>query len=118
MADASSFIVLGGGQAGAWIARTLRSEGFAGRLLLIGDEACWPYERPPLSKSVLLGTAAEDEGALLTEAQAQELDIEAWLGASVREIDRPRREVICEDGRSARYDTLFLATGSRARTVP
>lgn len=118
MAEARTFVVVGGGQAGAWIARTLRSEGFDGRILLIGEEAAWPYERPPLSKSVLLGTAAEDEGVLLTEAKAAELGVEAWLGAGARHIHREARRVICADGRVADYDVLFLATGSRARTLP
>ncbi len=115
--DSRAFVIIGGGQAGAWVARTLRSEGFAGRVLLIGEEAHWPYERPPLSKGVLLG-AAEDEGVLLTAEQALGLGIETWLGERAVRIDRGARTVVCADGRAAAYDKLFLTLGSRPRELP
>ena len=52
-----TIVVIGTGQAGGWAAQTLRSEGFTGRLVLVGDEAHPPHERPPLSKAVLSGAA-------------------------------------------------------------
>lgn len=113
-----TFVIVGGGQAGAWVARTLRGEGFAGRILLIAAEEHWPYERPPLSKAFLQGTADAASLTLLDETQAATLDIECWRGCVVTRIDRDRRQVVCADGRAPGYDKLFLATGGRARTLP
>jgi 3-phenylpropionate/trans-cinnamate dioxygenase ferredoxin reductase subunit len=116
-ASPQTFVIVGGGQAGAWIARTLRADGFAGRVVLIGEEHHWPYERPPLSKSVLLGSAGVDEGVLLTEAQAHDLSIDMRLGRQVRRIDRERRRVELDNDVVVAFDILFLATGSRPRLL-
>jgi 3-phenylpropionate/trans-cinnamate dioxygenase ferredoxin reductase subunit len=115
---AGTFVIVGGGQAGAWVARTLRAEGFAGRVVLIGDEAHWPYERPPLSKAVLKGAATPDSATLLTSEQAEQAPIECWLAERVETIDRAARLLTCAGGRTLAYDKLFLTTGSRARTLP
>jgi len=112
------FVIVGGGQAGAWVARTLRTEGFTGQILLIGEENHWPYERPPLSKSTLLGGGPPDGGVLLSEEQARELDIEVQLDLRVTEIDRKGRRIICSGRQFISYDQLVLATGSRPRQWP
>ena len=112
------YVIVGGGQAGAWIARTLRDDGFAGRILIIAAEAHWPYERPPLSKAFLQGTADAASLTLLDETQAATLGIECWRGCTATRIDRDRRRVVCADGRSPGYDKLFLTTGGQARTLP
>ena len=52
-----TIVVIGGGQAAGWVVKTLRKEGFDGRLVMIADEVHLPYERPPLSKAVLAGDA-------------------------------------------------------------
>lgn len=111
-------VVVGGGQAAAWIARTLRTEGFAGRLVLIGEEPHWPYERPALSKAFLQGTGSVEAITLLNATLAAEARIECWLGQPVTSVDREARVVTTADGRSVAYDTLFLATGGRARRLP
>lgn len=111
-------VVVGGGQAAAWIARTLRAEGFAGRLVLIGEEPHWPYERPALSKEFLRGTGSVEAITLLNPTLAEEARIECWLGQRVTSVDREARAVTTADGRSVAYDTLFLATGGRARRLP
>ena len=59
MTDRSTHVIVGAGLAGAKAAETLRSEGFDGRVVLVGDEAERPYERPPLSKEYLRGEAPE-----------------------------------------------------------
>ena len=110
-------VVVGGGQAAAWIARTLRTEGFAGRLVLIAEERHWPYERPALSKEFLQGTGSAEAITLLTPTLAEEARIECWLGQRVVTVDREARIVTTADGRSVAYDTLFLATGGRARRI-
>lgn len=115
---AAPFVIVGGGQAGAWIARTLRKEGFAGRIVLVGEEAHYPYERPPLSKAFLQGTAGPETMTLLDAAQAAALDVECRLGQRVVAIDRANRRVTCADGTTLAYATLFLATGGLVRTLP
>ena len=60
-----TIVIVGTGQAGGWAAQTLRKEGFAGTVVLIGEEPHPPYERPPLSKAVLSGAAAADSTHLL-----------------------------------------------------
>jgi 3-phenylpropionate/trans-cinnamate dioxygenase ferredoxin reductase subunit len=116
-APSKTFVVIGGGQAGAWIARTLRTEGFDGRVVLIGEEAHWPYERPPLSKAFLQGVANAESMTLLGAAQAEAARIECWRGTRVVSIDRAKRRVTCVDGREIGYDKLFLTTGGRVRTL-
>lgn len=113
-----TFIIIGAGQAGAWVARTLRAEGFAGRIVLIGAEPYYPYERPPLSKAVLKGEAQADSATLLSPAEAQAASIECWLGAEVADIDRAGRTIRTTGGRSLAYDKVFLTTGSRVRLLP
>lgn len=114
----ASFVIIGAGQAGAWIARSLRSNGFEGRLVLIGDEDAAPYERPPLSKEVLKGEALPDSTTVLKHEDAKASGVELWLGESVSRIDREARHVHCTSGRGIAYDKLFIATGSRVRTLP
>jgi 3-phenylpropionate/trans-cinnamate dioxygenase ferredoxin reductase subunit len=107
-------IIVGAGQAGGWAARTLRSEGFAGRVVLSGDEASPPYERPPLSKEQLQPEAPAMP-YLIGEAELATLGIE-WRGsASVTRIDRSTRTVVLGAGETIGYDKLILCTGGRAR---
>jgi 3-phenylpropionate/trans-cinnamate dioxygenase ferredoxin reductase subunit len=107
--------IIGAGQAGAWVARTLRTEGYDGRIVLIGAERHPPYERPPLSKAVLFDAAAEAATTLLSVEQAGDAKIELWLAATVDTIDRAGKTLHCADGRTLSYDRLFLTTGSRPR---
>lgn len=116
--DPRCFVVIGAGQAGAWVARTLRSEGFAGRVVLIGEERHAPYERPPLSKAVLKGEAPLAAATLLAAEEAAGLGIEMRLGCRVAAIDRGDRAVLLEDGGRIGYDRLFLTTGARVRRLP
>ena len=112
------FVIVGGGQAGAWVARTLRKEGFAGPIVLIGEEPHWPYERPPLSKEYLRGTSGVAAMTLLDASQAAELHVDCRLGMRVAAIDRIARTLTCADGTALPYATLFLTTGGKARTLP
>ena len=115
--DEQTFVIVGAGQAGAWIAKTLRSEGFGGRIVLVGDERHAPYERPPLSKGFLVdGPTAE--ATILGVWEAEAAGIEMRLSTSVVSIDRPSSTLACDDGETLRYDRLFLATGGSVRVPP
>lgn len=109
---AETFVIIGAGQAGGWIAKTLRAEGFAGRIVMIGAEAHCPYERPPLSKSVLTAGTFQANETVLDQHAADAAEIELWLAVEATAIDRAAQSVICGDGRHVAYDQLFLTMGS------
>ncbi|GAA2569589.1 MULTISPECIES: NAD(P)/FAD-dependent oxidoreductase [Streptomyces] len=119
MVDADqTFVIVGGGLAGAKAAETLRTEGFTGRVILISDERDHPYERPPLSKGYLLGKEERDSVFVHEPAWYARHDIELHLGQTVVAIDRAARTVhYGDDGTHVRYDKLLVATGSEPRRL-
>ncbi|WP_053851246.1 NAD(P)/FAD-dependent oxidoreductase [Streptomyces sp. NRRL B-24085] len=119
MVDADqTFVIVGGGLAGAKAAETLRTEGFTGRVILICDERDHPYERPPLSKGYLLGKEERDSVFVHEPAWYARNDIELHLGETVDAIDRAAKTVrFGEDGTAVRYDKLLLATGAEPRRL-
>ncbi|MGI5425617.1 NAD(P)/FAD-dependent oxidoreductase [Streptomyces sp. CA-179760] len=119
MVDADqTFVIVGGGLAGAKAAETLRTEGFTGRVILICDERDHPYERPPLSKGYLLGKEERDSVFVHEPAWYAANDIELHLGQTVDAIDRTAKTVrFGEDGTVVRYDKLLLATGAEPRRL-
>ncbi|MFG1669940.1 NAD(P)/FAD-dependent oxidoreductase [Streptomyces sp. Y7] len=119
MVDADqTFVIVGGGLAGAKAAETLRAEGFTGRVILICDERDHPYERPPLSKGYLLGKEERDSVFVHEPAWYARNDIELHLGQTVDAIDRTAKTVrFGEDGTVAHYDKLLLATGAEPRRL-
>ncbi|MER5580625.1 FAD-dependent oxidoreductase [Streptomyces asoensis] len=119
MVDADqTFVIVGGGLAGAKAAETLRAEGFTGRVILICDERDHPYERPPLSKGFLLGKETRDSVFVHEPAWYAQNDIELHLGQTVDAIDRTAKTVrFGDDGTLAHYDKLLLATGAEPRRL-
>ncbi|MFF0592167.1 NAD(P)/FAD-dependent oxidoreductase [Streptomyces antibioticus] len=119
MVDADqTFVIVGGGLAGAKAAETLRAEGFTGRVILICDERDQPYERPALSKGFLLGKESRDSVFVHEPAWYARHDIELHLGQSVDAIDRTARTVrFGDDGTLVHYDKLLLATGAEPRRL-
>ncbi|MFE1949426.1 MULTISPECIES: NAD(P)/FAD-dependent oxidoreductase [Streptomyces] len=118
MVDADqTFVIVGGGLAGAKAAETLRSEGFTGRVILIGDERDHPYERPPLSKGYLQGKEERDSVFVHEPAWYASNDIELHLGQTVTAIDRTAKTVQLGEGTAVRYDKLLLATGAEPRRL-
>ncbi|MFF0103774.1 NAD(P)/FAD-dependent oxidoreductase [Streptomyces hirsutus] len=119
MVDADqTFVIVGGGLAGAKAAETLRTEGFTGRVLLICDERDRPYERPPLSKGFLLGKEERDSVFVHEPAWYARHDIELHLGQTVDAVDRAAKTVrFGEDGTTVRYDKLLLANGAEPRRL-
>ncbi len=110
-------IIIGAGQAGAWAAVSMRRAGFAGPILVIGEEPWRPYERPPLSKAML---TAESEPAVAyfhDSAKYDEQRIEFMLATPVLFLDAASRRVELGDGRTLTFDRLLLATGGRARRL-
>lgn len=118
MSSDSTIVIVGAGQAGGWAAQTLRSEGFKGRVVLIGDEPHRPYERPPLSKAVLAGEAPPDSTALMKPEVFDQLGIDWRASATVSTIDRAAKQVHLAGGEPIAYDKLILCTGGRARRLP
>jgi 3-phenylpropionate/trans-cinnamate dioxygenase ferredoxin reductase subunit len=114
----TTIVVVGAGVAGATAALTLRGEGFAGRVVLIGDEPAEPYRRPPLSKDVLRGTTPEHKIRLRPSEFWGQQDIELRTGTSVTDLDPGTRTISLSDGAELGYDKLLLATGGRPRSLP
>ncbi|GGZ11869.1 NAD(P)/FAD-dependent oxidoreductase [Streptomyces poonensis] len=119
MVDADqTFVIVGGGLAGAKAAETLRAEGFTGRVILICDERDHPYERPPLSKGFLLGKDERDSVFVHEPSWYARNDVELHLGQTVDAIDRVARTVrFGDDGTLVHYDKLLLATGAEPRRL-
>jgi 3-phenylpropionate/trans-cinnamate dioxygenase ferredoxin reductase subunit len=111
-------IIVGAGHAGGRAALTLREEGYTGRLVLIGDEPHVPYERPPLSKGLLQGTADLAACSLCDSARLGELDIEHIAANPVTQLEPQYHRLQLADGRWLAYAGLLLATGGRARRLP
>jgi 3-phenylpropionate/trans-cinnamate dioxygenase ferredoxin reductase component len=110
--------ILGAGQAGFQVAASLRQEGFAGRIVLIGDEPVLPYQRPPLSKTYLTGQTAVDDLWLRPAEFYAKQQIDLIYGDTVSSIDRPERRLRLTSGLAVAWDYLVLATGARCRPLP
>lgn len=108
-------VIVGGGLAGAKGAEALRDKGFKGEVTLVGEEPHLPYERPPLSKSYLLGETPFDEAIVHPADWYDANHVTLRLGVRAQAIDRARREVALSDGSVLGYDGLLLATGSSPR---
>ena len=116
MLDAESCVVIvGAGQAGFQTAASLREQGYAGRVVLIGDEAGLPYQRPPLSKAHLKLEAEDAQLHFRPDAFFAERRIELRAPDRATAIDRTARRVLLASGESVAYDHLVLATGTRPR---
>jgi 3-phenylpropionate/trans-cinnamate dioxygenase ferredoxin reductase component len=118
MSGSSTYVIVGASLAGAKAAEALREEGFGGPVVLIGDEAERPYERPPLSKDYLLGKAERETIYVHPAAWYADHGVELRLGVPVTGIDRAAREVTLADGSRIGYARLLLATGSSPRRLP
>jgi NADPH-dependent 2,4-dienoyl-CoA reductase/sulfur reductase-like enzyme len=109
--------VVGASLAGLSAARALRQQSYEGRIVLIGDEVHAPYDRPPLSKDFLAGTASLDDIAL-GAPDDDDLGVDWRLNTTAVGLDRAGRSVLLHDGSEIRADGVVLATGARARRLP
>jgi 3-phenylpropionate/trans-cinnamate dioxygenase ferredoxin reductase component len=112
------YVIVGAGLAGAKAAETLRAEGFAGPVVLIGDEDEAPYERPPLSKGYLLGKDPRESAAVHPADWYEEQGVDLRLGTPVAAVHPAAHEVELAGGERVRYAKLLLATGSVVRPLP
>lgn len=108
-------VIVGASLAGLRAAEALRQHGFAGTLTLIGDEDDPPYDRPPLSKSVLAGSLPITHTML---PRFVALDADWRLGVAATALDRNDQVVTLADGTTIPFDRLLIATGTRARPWP
>jgi 3-phenylpropionate/trans-cinnamate dioxygenase ferredoxin reductase subunit len=118
MADRETFVIIGGGLAGAKAAEKLRAEGFDGRIVLVAEEPESPSERPPLSKGYLLGTAEREKARVHEEGWYAAHDVDVRTGTSAVELDVAGHRVRLDSGEDLGYGKLLLATGSSPRRMP
>ena len=110
-------VIVGGGLASANVAQGLRSQGHTGAITILAGEAHLPYERPPLSKGLLLGDAEPDSVYPLDQAWYADHDVTVRTGTRATAIDRGAKQVVLGD-ETVPYDQLVLATGAIARRFP
>ena len=109
--------IVGGGLAAGRAAATLRTEGFGGRIFLVTDEAWVPYERPPLTKSYLAGSATESDTFIYPAGFYDEQGIELILSSTATRLVPQDSALELDNGRSMRFDSLLVATGSASRRL-
>ncbi|MEU8606522.1 FAD-dependent oxidoreductase [Actinoplanes sp. NPDC048791] len=117
MREPQVFVIVGAGLAGAKAAQTLRESGFGGEIVLLGEEPERPYERPPLSKGLLLGTAERESVFVHEPGWYAAHDVDLRTGVRVSAVDRAARQVELGDGQRLGYDALLLATGATPRRL-
>jgi 3-phenylpropionate/trans-cinnamate dioxygenase ferredoxin reductase subunit len=112
-----TFVIVGASLAGAKAAETLRSEGFDGRVVLLGSERDRPYERPPLSKDYLRGELEREKVYVHPEGFYAEQGIELRSGVTATKLDVAAHELTLDDGDRLGYDRLLLTTGCEPRRL-
>jgi 3-phenylpropionate/trans-cinnamate dioxygenase ferredoxin reductase subunit len=120
MSENQTIVIAGASLAGAKAAETLRQEGFAGRVVLIGEERDRPYERPPLSKAYLRGDDDVVKIFVHDEGFYAEQRIDLRTSTRLKTIDPAKSQVVLDDGERLTYHRLLLTTGATPRrlTVP
>jgi 3-phenylpropionate/trans-cinnamate dioxygenase ferredoxin reductase component len=113
-----SVVIAGAGQAGFQTAASLRQDGFAGRIVIIGHEPGLPYQRPPLSKAYLMGKTTAEALTFRPEKFFADNRIELIAQTRVTAIDRTNKRVALSSGGALDYDHLVLAFGAHNRTLP
>jgi NADPH-dependent 2,4-dienoyl-CoA reductase/sulfur reductase-like enzyme len=116
--DAGNAIaVVGAGMAGLSAVRALRTLGYSGRLVLVGEERHAPYDRPPLSKEFLAGGLSREALDLAAPAD-DELGVELRTGTAAVGLDPATRRVRLASGEEVGGKGVVIATGARARAFP
>jgi 3-phenylpropionate/trans-cinnamate dioxygenase ferredoxin reductase subunit len=118
MADSTTFVIIGGGLAGAKAAEALRDNDFSGNIILFAEEKHLPYERPPLSKEYLAGKKSLSDFTVQDSDWYRDHNVDLRLGSRVPSLDPAAHAVALPDGTAVPYDKLLLATGSASRRPP
>lgn len=118
MASSTTFVIVGGGLAGAKAVEALRDNDFDGQIILFADEKHLPYERPPLSKEYLAGKKSLADFTVQDSGWYRDHDVDLRLGSRVSSLDPNAHTVGLPDGTTVAYDRLLLATGSASRRPP
>lgn len=117
MTGRQTHVIVGASLAGAKAAETLRSEGFQGRVVLVGAEHERPYQRPPLSKQLLRGEGKAEDAFVHEATFYDDHDIELRLDTRVHDIEPGAHVIHLRDGDPIGYDRLLVATGARPRAL-
>lgn len=118
MSSNRTFVIVGGGLAGAKTAEALREKDFDGSIVLLSEEDHLPYERPPLSKEHMAGKKSLAEFTVHHGDWYRDHHVDLRLGTTATALDRDAHLVTLPDGSTLGYDKLALATGSRSRRPP
>ncbi|EWT06961.1 pyridine nucleotide-disulfide oxidoreductase [Intrasporangium chromatireducens Q5-1] len=113
----TSYVIIGGGLTAARAVEGIRESDADGRITVIAAEQHLPYERPPLSKGVMLGKDEEDVVFPHDRAWYDEQHVDLRLGTTATAIDTAAHTVTLSDGESLPWSRLLLATGSSVRTL-
>lgn len=108
-----AFVIIGSGAAGNMAARTLREEGFKGRVIMISDDKHSTYDRPSLSKSFLSGDVESEDLPLQGKSFFDDRSIELLLDTQVVSLDTLTKSITLDDGKNIAYDKLLIATGGK-----
>src|SRR5271163_5021843 len=118
MPSSTTFVIVGGGLAGAKAVEALRSNNFDGQIILFAEEVYLPYERPPLSKEYLAGKKSLTDFTVQNSDWYRDHDVDLRLGSRVSSLDPAAHCVGLPDDTRVAYDKLLLATGSASRRPP
>lgn len=118
MSSTDRMVVVGASAAGCTGVRTLRSTGWSGEIVLVGDENCTPYDRPPLSKKLISGECETEKIQLTSLDDFKKLDVAYRPGVSAVSLDRDQKTIALSTGETLEYSRLLIATGARARPLP
>ncbi|WP_017583694.1 NAD(P)/FAD-dependent oxidoreductase [Nocardiopsis valliformis] len=110
--------VVGASLAGLRSVEELRSQGFDGRIAVLGEEPYMPYDRPPLSKAYLQGTCTPESLSLADNSDLEELAAEWHLGVRAESLDLAAKSIRLSSGEEIAADGIVIATGGRARALP
>lgn len=116
--ETTDVLLIGGGVASVRCARTLRREGFAGRITIVGAEPVLPYNRPPLSKELLRDDLPDDLVLAEPERWYERRGVTLMTGRRVTALDPEAREAALDDGTIVGFERCLLATGARPRALP
>jgi 3-phenylpropionate/trans-cinnamate dioxygenase ferredoxin reductase subunit len=109
------YLIVGGGVASAHAAVGIRDLDADGSVMIVGQEPRLPYDRPPLSKGMLLGKADPEDAESKDPSFYTDNGIEVRRGVRALRVDRPARTVTLSDGTSVAYENLLLATGAEPK---